>query len=141
MRTCRPTFYSLALLGDAEADLDRLFDEQEEAAASIAVFLDEAKSNQSTLENLSRNGFIQFDDPKFDVKEWVEQKKSKRNLWRLRLWTVKSASSYRVVYAFHPVQMRYYVLGIVHRDFDYAAGHATTHRILDAYDALAIPGY
>lgn len=49
--------YSIALHEDAEADLDRIYEEDENVAADIEVFLEEAKNNQEILDNLTRNGY------------------------------------------------------------------------------------
>ncbi len=52
MRYSSSRTYSLALHADAEADLNRIYEEDEDAAADIEVFLEEAKNNQETLDNL-----------------------------------------------------------------------------------------
>lgn len=136
--------YSIALQDDAKRDLDALYEIAEDAAADIEVFLEEAKHNQYTLENLTRHGYVQYDDPAYSVKEWQKARKQRLNLWRLRLmWLEGTASDYRIVYAFHPVQFRYYVLGIVHRkklDYD-NFNSPICQRIISAYDDLDIPSY
>jgi len=140
MRYYQGLSYSLVLHEDAEADLDRIYEADEDAAADIDVFLEEAKNNQETLDNLTRNGFVQYGEWPYEVKEWVEAKKSKYNLWRVRLlWLEGPAAAYRIVYAFHPIQFRYYVLGIVERTFNYDSKHERTQQIIAAYDALNLP--
>lgn len=134
--------YSLVLHGDAEADLDCIFEENEDVCAEIEVFLEEAKANQSTLDSLTRKGYVQYGDISFDVTEWEATKRQKYNLWRLKLlWVGNETAKYRVVYAFHPGEFRYYVLGILHRDFDYDLKHPRSKKIFAAYDALDIPRY
>lgn len=134
--------YSIALHDDVLLDLDRLYEADEDAAADIEAFLEEAKNNQKTLENLTRNKFIDYGEWSYDVKEWQTAKRKKLNLWRLRLlWLSGDSGKYRVVYAFHPTEFRYYVLGIVDREFDYDFSHETSRRILSAYEALDIPSY
>ena len=62
--------------------------------------------------------------------------------WRLKLlWVGNETAKYWVVYAFHPGEFRYYVLGILHRDFDYDLKHSRSKKIFAAYDALDIPRY
>jgi len=140
MRYYRDRTYSLVLHEDAEGDLDRIYEVDEDAAADIEVFLEEAKNNQETLENLTRNGYVHYVDWQYDVKELVEAKRAKYNLWRVRLlWLEGAASDYRIVYAFHPVQFRYYVLGIIERDLDYDKNHERIKQIFAAYDALDLP--
>lgn len=134
--------YSIALHSDAVADLDLLYEHNEDAAADIEAFLEEARNNQHTLDSLTRHGYVDYGDCPYNVKEWKAAKGQRLNLWRLHLlWLKGSASKYRVVYAFHPKEFRYYVLGIVHRDFDYDLRHPISHRILGAYQTLNIPGY
>ena len=134
--------YSIALHDHAVTDLDDIYDVDEDAAADIEAFLEEAKCNQITLDNLSRNGYIHYGELPFDVKEWARAKRIKLNLWRVRLLYLEGeAAKYRIIYAFHPVEFRYYVLGIVNRDFNYDLSHPTTKRILAAYEDLDIPCY
>ncbi len=134
--------YSLVLHGDAESDLDRLFEEDEDACADIEVFLEEAKNNQDTLDSLTRKGYVQYGDCPFDVTEWEATKKQRYNLWRLKFLCIEgNAAKYRIVYAFHPGEYRYYVLGILHRNFDYDLKQPRSQQIIAAYDALNIPRY
>lgn len=134
--------YSLALHNDAEADLDRIYEEDEDIGADIEAFLEEAKNNQETLDNFTRKGYVQYGEWPFDVKEWEEAKRSKYILWRIKLlWFEGPAAKYRIVYAFHPMEYRYYILGIVERKFNYDLKHERSKKIIAAYDDLNIPRY
>ncbi len=142
MRYSPSRSYSLVLHSAAEADLDRIFDEDEDVAAEISVFLEEAKNNQETLDNLTRRNYVEYGEWPFAVDEWQATKtqKYRYNLWRLKLlWLQGAAAKYRIVYAFHPDEFRYYVLGIVDRSFDYDPNHERSQQIFAAYDALNIP--
>lgn len=144
MRYSSGRTYSLALHSDAEADLDRIYEEDEDVGADIEAFLEEAKNNQVTLYNLTVRKYVEYSEWPFSVDEWQETKQSKYkyNLWRIRLlWLTGSAAKYRIVYAFHPVEFRYYILGIVNRDFKYDPQHERSKQIFAAYDALNIPRY
>ncbi len=142
MRYSPNCIYSLALHSDAEADLDHIYEEDEDAGSDIAVFLEEAKNNQETLDNLTRKGYVQYGEWPFSVDEWEEAKRSRYNLWRVRLlWLDGAASKYRIIYAFHTVEYRYYILGIVNRNFNYDLQHERSKQILAACDALNIPRY
>lgn len=144
MRYSSGRTYSLALHNDAEADLDRIYEEDEDVGADIEAFLEEAKNNQVTLYNLTVRKYVEYGEWPFNVDEWQETKHSKYkyNLWRIRLlWLTGSAAKYRIVYAFHPVEFRYYILGIVNRDFKYDPQHERSKQIFAAYDALNIPRY
>jgi len=134
--------YSLALHKDAEDDLDRIYETDEDAAAEIEVFLEEAKNNQSTLDDLTRSGYVNYGEHPFNVKEWVAAKKEKLNLWRLRLlWLEGDAAKYRVIYAFDPLRWRYHILGIVNRNFNYELKNERSKKIIAAYEDLGLPRY
>lgn len=142
MRYSPSRTYSLALHNDAEVDLDLIYEEDEDAGADIEAFLEEAKNNQETLDNLTRKGYVQYGEWPFDVTEWEEAKRLKYILWRLKLlWLEGHAAKYRIVYAFHPIEYRYYILGIVERNFNYDLNHERSKQILAAYNALNIPRY
>ena len=134
--------YSLALHADAEADLNRIYEEDEDVGADIEAFLEEAKNNQETLDNLTRRKYVGYGEWPFSVDEWQATKRSKYNLWRIRLlWLEGSAAKYRIVYAFHAIEYRYYILGIVNRDFNYDPKNERSKQIFAAYGALNIPRY
>ena len=134
--------YSLEVHEDAEDDLDDLYEKDEDAAADIDVFLQEVKGSQEMMDNLTRNGYVHHGEgASFNVAEWQKTKLSKYNLWRVRLLYLAGASNYRIVYAFHAGEYRYYVLAVLHRDFNYDPNHERTKRILALYDSLDIPRY
>jgi hypothetical protein len=142
MKYSSSTTFSIALHDDAVDDLDRIYEHDEDAAADIEAFLEEARNNQHTLDSLTRNGYVDYGNCPYNVKAWQAAKRIRLNLWRIRLlWLTGDADRYRVVYAFHPVELRYYVLGIVDREFDYDLSHPISQRILNAYENLDIPCY
>lgn len=129
--------FSLFLHDDAEDDLENLWDEAPEAAARIAVLLEELEGNQDLLDRLTQHDFGSYHSADFHVSKWVEQWKKGKDIWRLKVWELEDKGlQYRVVYAFVPVKSHYHVLGIVPRDFNYDADHQLTKRILAAYENL-----
>jgi hypothetical protein len=131
--------YSLVLHADAELDLDKIYKIDENAAAEIEAILQEIGANQEMLETLTIRNFVRHGNISYDVKEWEAVKRSAYNLWRLRLLYVRGASQYRIVYAFHTVEFRYYVLAVLDRNFNYSPTHERTKRILSLYESLDIP--
>lgn len=132
--------YSIALHDDAINDINKIYSIDEDAAADIEVFLEEAKLNQKTLDSLTVNKYVNYEDPPFDVKELIELKKQKFIVWRVRLlWLDSNARNYRIIYAFNPSEMRYYILGVVPREFNYDIKNEITKRIIAAYDKLGLP--
>jgi mRNA-degrading endonuclease RelE of RelBE toxin-antitoxin system len=133
--------YSIAVHDDAALDIDKIYLVDEDAAADIEVFLEEAQLNQKILDSLTINKYVTHEalPYPYDVKELIELKKKKLNIWRVRLLQLNSAArDYRIIYAFNPPEMRYYVLGVVHRQFNYDITHEITKRIVAAYDNLPI---
>ena len=83
-----------------------------------------------------------YEDCPFDVTEWEATNRQRYNLgWLKFLWIEGNAAKYLIVYAFHPGEYRYYVLGILHRNFDYDLKQPRSQQIIAAYDALNIPRY
>ena len=140
MKYSRVSAYSMSIHEDAEKDLEALYEVDEKGAAGIDVFLEEAASSQTVLDHLLENRYRSYDAGfDFEVRRWESLWKH-YGLWRLRLFGFAGdAASYRVIYAFHGKQRRYYILGIVPRDFDYDPKHHFTQRIVNAYQALGIP--
>ncbi len=134
--------FSLVVHEQAANDLEQLWRDKPDVAADVGVFLEELRGNQSLLDRLSSNRYFQQEDPSFSVEVWSSQRSKKRNLWRLKRINIGgNVAQYRVIYAFHPQQFRYYVLGVVHRDFNYDQNHPISRRIIAAYDELDIPRY
>ncbi|MDR1164141.1 MAG: hypothetical protein LBM17_09990 [Candidatus Accumulibacter sp.] len=131
MRNYSYNVYSLSIHEDAERDLDALWEEDEESVAIIEMFLEEVEGSQELLERFTDNSYADhLHDPGFDIKRWRVMWKD-YPLWRLRLFNVPmGAALRRIVYTFHPKERRYYVLGIVPRDFDYDPSHPLSKRIV-----------
>lgn len=136
--------YSICIHPQAEADLERLWESHEGVAAAIVAFLELVRDDDEALDQLTVDGFVRNENPRINVRRWKAQwnrRRKSRNLWRLRLLDLRSASDFRLIYAFDPSTHRYHVLGIMPREVDYDEQHPFVQRILDDYDALDIPGY
>lgn len=126
--------YRLLVHNDALHDFEAIWEDDPEAAARLAVMLQEIKGSQVLLDSLTDQGFGGPDTVGFNVSRWQEFWRRGENLWRLKVWTLaERLLSYRVIYAYTPVKRQYYVLGIVHRSFGYERDHLFTKRILAAY--------
>lgn len=134
--------YSVVVHDDAEEELDALWETNEDAAAFIETFLEEIQNDQRLLESLTIKGHVKSDALRFDVEEIESQKKEKRNLWRVKIWDIENRDGkIRIVYAFHPKEFRYYILGITPRDINYDTSHPRFKKLLNAYEELGIPSY
>lgn len=106
---------------DAEADLERLWEEDEEAAATIQVVLEEADVDPQVIDKLTQHGDNELPSGhELNVKRWVKASQTlKRDVWRFRVLN-SPATCYRIVYGYHIQHRQIYVLGITHKDtFEY----------------------
>ncbi|ENO90434.1 hypothetical protein [Thauera linaloolentis] len=140
MRYSPPDHYSLSVHKCAEEDLDALYELDEDGAAAIDVFLEEASSSQEILDRFTIQDYRSYStDFDYDIKRW-KQLWGNFALWRARLFDVPNvAANHRIIYALHPIERRYYVLGIVPRDFDYDSDHPLSKRIIRTYGELDLP--
>lgn len=142
MRYSAAQEYSIVLHQSCIDDLNALKVIDPLGYARVLTFLQEAKHNQHTLESLSIHGYVEYEKIEFDIGAWQAAAKQKLNLWRLKFIGIDTElQHYRLIYAFHPIQHRYYVLGLVHRSFNYDLGHETSQRILAIYTKVGIPEY
>lgn len=131
--------YTLHVCEEAESDLDDIYDIDEDAGATIEVFLQEVRGNQDMLDRLSSSNYRSYGDNDFDVKRWIEAWRTMA-VWRIRVYNCDGAAkNYRVIFTFHPIEKRYYILGVVPRDFDYDPNHQLSKRIASTYSELGIP--
>ncbi|GHU01323.1 hypothetical protein FACS1894154_11240 [Betaproteobacteria bacterium] len=131
--------HSLKLHPDAEGDLDALFEEDEDAYAAIVAFIEEAQASQVMLERMTS---AEYEDkihtPGFDIKRWQALWRTVP-LWRIRLFGVPGkAASRRIVYTFHPGEGKFYILGVIPRDFDYEPSHPLSKRIIRACEDIGV---
>lgn len=134
--------YTLNVHEDAIADIEALCDVDLEAGAAIAAWLEQAEVDQWLLESLTIRDFGADESEDFHVDKWIAQHRAGRNLWRVKIWKLeKRKLNYRIIYALDSRQTKYYVLGVLHRKFDYDPAHERSKRLLAAYDDLGIPKY
>ena len=109
------------------------------AAGKVAALLQQAKHDPKIIDSLLDHDFGADHTAAYHVSKWYEFWNVGFNIWRLKVWIEpKGSLGYRIVYAYEPKSLQYYVLAIVHRDFDYKSDHEITSRILKAYKDLGI---
>jgi len=130
--------FSAVIHDYVEEDLDSLFIENRAASIIVGQFLEQIETDFDLLDKMTVH---KFKDEDIDVEHFAEQwDKRKRNLWRLKLTRLVDINApFRIIYAFHPDEHRYYILGVVKRDFDYSEKDPRTQRIIRAYNELGIP--
>lgn len=109
------------------------------AAGKVLALLQQAKHDPKIIKTLLDHDFGADHSEPYHVSKWLGFWNIGYNLWRLKIWMEPRGSlRYRIVYAYEPQSLQYYVLAVVHRDFDYKHDHEITSRILKAYRDLGI---
>jgi hypothetical protein len=120
----------------AEVDLERLWAVDPDAAATIAVVLQELTNDPATASSLLRHGDATVGPNDVNVKRWQAAKEAKAWMWRFRILNTP-ATSYRVVYASLLLTRQIVVLAVVHKDdFDYELDSDLGRRILADWRGL-----
>ena len=109
------------------------------AAGKVTALLQQAKRDPKIIDSLLDHDFGADHSATYHVSKCFKFLDVGFNIWRLKIWTApKGSLVYRIVYAYEPKSLQYYVLAVVHRDFDYKRDHEITNRILKAYKDLGI---
>lgn len=124
---------------DILLDLAQIKDENPQAAARIATFLEELKGNPDALETLLEHNFGVNQDESYHVSRWVSAWGADEPLWRLKLWDLAADGvHYRIIYAFLPApSSTFLVLGVPPRSFNYDLSHPISQRILATFRRLS----
>ncbi len=130
---------TLTIHPDAVRDLKLLMASDRSAAGKVAALLQQAKHDPKIIDSLLDHDFGAGHSATYHVSKWYEFWDVGFNIWRLKIWTEpKGSLRYRIVYAYEPKSLQYYVLAVVHRDFNYKRDHEITTRITKAYKDLRI---
>ena len=130
---------TLTIHPDAANDLRQLMLSDRFAAGKMAALLQQAKHDPKIIDSLLDHDFGADHTAAYHVSKWYDFWNIGFNIWRLKVWIEPRGSlRYRIVYAYEPKSLQYYVLAIVHRDFDYKSDHEITNRIRKAYKDLGI---
>lgn len=128
---------------DAKADLEAIGSHW--IADKIYAFLQEARERPELLDTFTVDRHPRVGVDQHDVRQWVDQQRRGRNLWRIKLATLEDEGHhYRIVYAVNPRTKNHFVLGVVRRDrrkFDYDADDPFTKRVVAVYDSLRSRGF
>lgn len=127
--------FTLSLTDEAREDLDKLWDRGEgKEAARIEAFLEQAESDRKIQDSLLDH---EYDNGVYSVKRWQAFWKKGHDIWRVRILDSPVVSrKYRVIYAYDPNCRRFYVLGVLNRDFNYERTDPRTERIFRTYQNL-----
>lgn len=130
---------TLSLHPYAADDLRKLMVADNAAAAKVVALLEQAKIDPKIISSLLDHNFGANRTETYHVSKWLEFWNDGYNLWRLKIWEEPQGSlAYRIVYAYEPKALKYHVLAVVHRKFDYDPDHEITRRIIQTYKSLGI---
>lgn len=130
--------FKLALHPSAkDIDIAGLWATEPIVAAKIVAMLELIRDDQSLLSSLTDNDFGRDQTAEIHVSKWQAFWTKNIDLWRFKIWDLEKVGlQYRVIYFYHVREHCYYVLAIVHRDFNYDPQHPITKRILRDCAAL-----
>ncbi|MCH8071674.1 MAG: hypothetical protein IIA09_06985 [Proteobacteria bacterium] len=123
---------------EAEEDLERLLEDEPQAAGAILAFLQELRGDPDLLDCLTITDFGKYGEERFSATSWWNEQ-PQRNLWRVKIWDLENQGlQYRIIYAYAGQPRKYHVLAVVDRDnIDYDdEQHPTTQRVRRLYDDL-----
>jgi len=134
--------FNLVVHEDFERDLDELEDLSEghaDLAADIAVYLDELREQPELLGCLLEDRAVSKtgSSRSFNIRELIEAKKHRYNLWRIRILDdANTFGAYRIIYAYNSADRTFYVLGLMQRADEYDPRLPKLRRILECYNRL-----
>ena len=108
---------TLTIHPDAANDLRQLMVSDLFAGSKVAALLQQAKHDPKIIDSLLDHDFGVDQTADYHVSKWFEFWNIGFNIWRLKIWIEpKGSLRYRIIYAYEPKSLQYYVLAIVHRE-------------------------
>lgn len=133
--------YKLNILPIVKEDIKIVGVSSKNAATKIVALLEQLNTNQELLGYLLEHNCGEPEKDLFNVSKWQAYWQNGYDLWRLKLFNLENVGlRYRIIYAYaleNSVQI-FYILAIVHRDFDYDPTHEITKRLIHSYVELGI---
>lgn len=127
---------SISVHFNAAADLRQLWEDDRNAAAAVAVVLEQLGADPNAIDILTTFGNNNAGTHRINVRTW-ESARGLGNLWRFRVLDTP-ATNYRVVYGYHWQTRQLCVLAVVLKtEFDYELNSDIAKRILADWRELA----
>lgn len=127
---------------EANAELDALYDQDEDAAALFDLLLQELDANDHVRDLLFRPANHFNFTPPFDVGRVGEAQKLGKNVYRIKVRNEAGQFvPWRMLLGFHAQIDVFYVLSVLPRDHAYDTGHESFRQALSRYERLGIPDY
>ena len=134
--------YELVITPEVQNEIDRLFDEDEDAAAELLLLIERLQEDQPVLEELCVPGNRFRYDPSFEVKKFEAALKRGKNIYTVR-YNLQDGSlaPYRLLIGYHAQNGTYYTLQVAARDSAYEVGSESFRELLHRYEQCGIPTY
>lgn len=133
--------YKLNILPIVKEDIKAVSVNSKNASTKIIALLEQLNTDQELLGYLLEHNHGEPDKDLFNVSKWQAYWQNGYDLWRLKLFNLENVGlRYRIIYAYaleNGIQT-FYILAIVHRDFDYDPTHEITKRLIHSYVEIGI---
>jgi len=120
---------------DAKSDLRKLCVDDPKNGGRVLAFIQQLQADPFLIDKLTTHDFGPEAGFRANIKKILSFWNKGKDLWRLKISDVDKP--YRIIYAYIPKSREIYILGVVHRSFDYDHNHPATQRILAAYDEIS----
>ena len=133
--------FKLNILPVVKEDIIAIGAKSNSAPAKIIAFFEQLNNNQELLGYLLEHNHGEPDKDLFNVSKWQAYWQNGYDLWRLKLFNLENVGlRYRVIYAYALEKgiQTFYILAVIHRDFDYDPTHEITKRLIHSYVELGI---
>jgi len=131
--------FNIIISENAYSDLKDIAAENPDKAAKIAALIHTINSDQDLLSRLTNDNFENYDEPQFNVDTWVSAQRERGiSLWRLKFLEQFDIAAYRIIYTYDGTKNNenYYILAVVHREFNYETRSDLAIRIFNDYRDL-----
>jgi hypothetical protein len=128
---------------EAYAEIDALYEVDEDAAAMFDLLLETLADDPSMLDRLFRPANHYQYTPPFEIKRFGELQAQGKNVYiiKVRHPTQGHLLPYRLLLGYHAQMDTYYTLTLIEREIDYDVHDPTIVAALERYDRCGIPTY
>jgi hypothetical protein len=133
--------YKLNILPIVKEDIKAVRVRSGNAATQIIALLEQLNTDHDLLGYLLEHNHGEPDKDLFNVSKWQAYWQNGYDLWRLKLFNLENVGlRYRIIYAYALEKgiQTFYILAVIHRDFDYDPTHEITKRLIHSYVELGI---
>lgn len=128
---------------EAFAEIDALYDVDEDAAAQFDLLLETLADDPSMLDKLFRPANHFRYTPPFEIYHFVELQRQGKNIYIIKVRHPEEGNllPYRLLLGYHSQIDTFYVLTLIEREIDYDVRDPTIIAALERYERHGIPTY